>query len=158
MFNTELAAIDPFGNELDSKHIFALIYDNTLDVSDLLFRLFDIEKLETKYDELKPILHVQDEDSDTDNIKPTLDIEQEAIPVISFYKNGDRWMIGEKGKEKIFNHLKGFDFIRFLIRHEGKEINGKVLYDLGKESTEDLNLNVANVPNGIKTSQKMLLK
>ncbi len=150
MFNAGLAAIDPFGHELDSIPTFSLLNDNTLDVPGLLFRLSDIEEFETIFDDLEPILHVQDEDSDTDNVEPTPNSEQESIPIISFYKNGDRWLVGEKGKEKTLNHLKGFDFISFLIRHEGKEIDVNVLYDLGKESTEDLKLNVGNVPDGIK--------
>ena len=98
MLNTGLAAIDPFGHELDSNRIFYLLKHNTLEVSDLLFRLSDIKELETKYDELKPMLQVQDEGSVTDKIETLPDSEQETIPVFCFYKNGDMWNIGKKGK------------------------------------------------------------
>ncbi len=42
--------------------------------------------------------------------------KQDGSPDICFYKDGDIWKIGEKGKEKTFFHLEGFRYIQFLIR------------------------------------------
>ncbi len=48
-------------------------------------------------------------------------IDQHDIPTIAFYKDGDDWKIGEKGKEKNFRHLRGFEHIAFLIRNKNYE-------------------------------------
>ena len=61
MIISGLAAIDPFGYELDSNRIYPLIYDNTLYVSDLLFRLSDIEEFESENEDLIPSPKKQDE-------------------------------------------------------------------------------------------------
>jgi len=52
MFKNGLAAIDPFGHELDSNRIYPLINDNTLYLSDLLFKLSDIKKFESEHPEI----------------------------------------------------------------------------------------------------------
>jgi hypothetical protein len=61
---------------------------------------------------------------------------QHTVPVYSFYRNGQKWMIGEKGKEVIFDHLIGFEFIRFLIRHEEEYFNPLQVYHIGNVPDE----------------------
>jgi hypothetical protein len=52
MFTQGWDVIDPFGNELDSNRIYPLINDNTLDVSDFLFGLSDVEEFESEHPEI----------------------------------------------------------------------------------------------------------
>jgi len=54
MFTHGLDVIDPFGQELELKRIFRLIGNGTLDVSELLFRLSDIEEFESDHPEIIP--------------------------------------------------------------------------------------------------------
>jgi hypothetical protein len=52
MFTHGLTAIDPFGHELDSTRTFTFLNNRTLYLSDLLFRLSDIKKLESENPEI----------------------------------------------------------------------------------------------------------
>jgi len=54
MSDKGLEAIDSFGHEIGNDFLFFLIESGTLDVSDLLFRLSDIEDYESKYPEAIP--------------------------------------------------------------------------------------------------------
>lgn len=139
MYHPGLEAIDPFGHQIGNDFLKALIESNTLYVWDLLFRLSDIEDLESEYDELEPKQPYQEKDSDPEKPEPIPESEQESIPIISFYKNGDKWLIGEKGKEKTFNHLAGFEFIRFLIRYEGGTFDPTKVYYCGIVPEEEQN-------------------
>lgn len=55
----------------------------------------------------------------------------DSIPVISFYQKDDYWQIGEEGNEVHLNPLKGYNFLRFLIRHENEVFDPITLYSLG---------------------------
>jgi hypothetical protein len=66
--------------------------------------------------------------------------DKHTIPILSFYRNGQKWMIGEKGKEVIFDRLIGFEFIRFLIRFEEESFNPLQVYHLGNVPDEIKNL------------------
>jgi len=50
---------------------------------------------------------------------------------ISFYKSGDYWVIGKKGKELHFKSLKGLEYIHFLIRNSNKNLSAPEVYFLG---------------------------
>lgn len=150
MFTHGLDVIDPFGHELELKTILRLIAEEVIEISDLLFRLSDIEDLESKLDGLEPKQPDPKKNSEPEEPEPIPDDGQEATPAFCFYKNGDKWLIGEKGKEKIFNHLKGFEIIRYLILNEGKEFVVTLLDSSRKASQEDYDFNVGYAPSGVK--------
>jgi hypothetical protein len=54
MFTHGLDVIDPFGHELELKVIFSLIGKEVLEIPDLLFRLSNIEDLESEHPEIIP--------------------------------------------------------------------------------------------------------
>jgi hypothetical protein len=54
MSDKGLEAIDPFGHEIGNDFLLPLIESGTLDVSDLLFRLTDIEDFESNHPEIVP--------------------------------------------------------------------------------------------------------
>jgi len=60
-----------------------------------------------------------------------------AAPVYSFYRIGQKWFIGEKGKEGILDNLKGFEFIHFLLCNENKGFSPAVVYNGGKSPGDD---------------------
>ncbi len=83
-------------------------------------------------------LTVDNFDSDTQmgiDLKEASDQKEETdecdVPSFGFYRNGQKWMIGEKGKEVIFDHLIGFECIRFLIRYEEEHFNPLQVHHLG---------------------------
>jgi rRNA-processing protein FCF1 len=51
-----------------------------------------------------------------------------SAPVFCFYKKESKWYIGEKGKESIFDDLKGFEFIHFLLSRENKDLEPRTVY------------------------------
>jgi predicted nucleic acid-binding protein len=53
-------------------------------------------------------------------LSPTGD--RSHAPVICFYRKGNKWIIGEKGKEAIFDNLKGFGFIHCLLTNANKDM------------------------------------
>jgi hypothetical protein len=136
MSDKGLEAIDPFGHEIGNDFLFPLIESGTLDVSDLLFRLTDIKDFESKHPEIIPEQPDPEEDSEPDETEPIPDGEQETIPKICFYKNGDKWLIGAKGEEKVFNHLDGFQYIQFLLRYEGEDFDPIKLFYCGNVPDE----------------------
>jgi hypothetical protein len=136
MFTHGLDAIEPFGHELELQRVFSLLADKVLEISDLLFRLSDIEDLESKHDELEPKQPEPEKDSDPDETEPIPESDQETLPVFSFYKNGDKWLIGKKGKERMFDHLDGFQYIQFLLRYEGETFDPVKLFYCGNVPEE----------------------
>jgi hypothetical protein len=146
--NARLCPVDPVSVELDSGELFHLInYQKCITPSDLLYRKSDIKKVELEF-EIEHFEEAQQQDPVTDSEKPVI---ENCIPSLSFYKNGDRWKMGNPGDEKDLNHLKGFDLIRLLIEHEGKEIDSTQLDNLGKVPVTDTEIN--NLPhNGSEIS------
>lgn len=53
-------------------------------------------------------------------------------PVLCFYKKGDCWYVGEKGKEAPFDGINGFEYIHCLLRNENKLMNSIEIYTSGK--------------------------
>ena len=51
---------------------------------------------------------------DTTNQKK---IMESGVPVYCFYPDGDVWRVGEKGKTRSFQDLKGFQYIHLLLSH-----------------------------------------
>jgi len=58
-------------------------------------------------------------------------------PELWFYKKGGRWHIGEKGRESIFDDLKGFGLIHYLLGYENEQIKSTVLCNYGKISGDE---------------------
>ena len=56
---------------------------------------------------------------------------------LSFYRKGDFWFIGEKGKEKDIKHVKGLSLINMLLRYPNEYIPCSVLEQGGKYITSD---------------------
>jgi hypothetical protein len=131
-----LSVVDPLGIEFENYSALELNlmsypkYNNL----DFYFRLVDIERIEREY-ELKSS-RKDDDKSNTPYINEDTK-KHDDVPVISFYKNGQIWKIGKLGRERDLNHLKGFDFIRFLLGYEGREIDVFSLYDLGMMPISD---------------------
>jgi len=72
--------------------------------------------------------------------KKTLDenkTKDSDVPVFCFYKDGKRWVIGEKGRESTFTHLLGFRYIHYLLLKEGEDIKPLVMYTEGKTSGDE---------------------
>jgi hypothetical protein len=111
---------DPFGFPIEEYYefILKLCNDQILKVSDVLFQLSDVEEFEKKAD----LQLSKRNEIVADPLFPEDKMdEKDGIPLISFYKNGQKWMIGEKKKECIFDNLFGFEIIRFLLRYpEGR--------------------------------------
>jgi predicted nucleic acid-binding protein len=63
--------------------------------------------------------------------------KNDSVPQIYFYRTGDKWRIGEEGREGIFNHMKGFELIHFLLLYETVMIKPFFLSNLGKSMSED---------------------
>lgn len=57
---------------------------------------------------------------------------KEDVCGFSPFRNGNNWMIGPHGREKSFKHIKGYDFVRFLIEDPNREISARQVYHLGK--------------------------
>ena len=58
-------------------------------------------------------------------------------PVYCFYKKGQKWLIGEKGKESYFKESKGLEFIHYLLCFEDKRQSSIIVYNLGKVSGDE---------------------
>ena len=56
---------------------------------------------------------------------------ESTVPVIGFYKKGELWWIGEKGKEVSFYETKGLGFIHFLLNYPHEEFRPEFVYNLG---------------------------
>ncbi len=70
--------------------------------------------------------------------------EESAVPTIIFYRKGDYWLIGEKGKEEQFKHSKGLSHLYYLLRYPGEKIpvinvyhQGSPVLDFEKPMIED---------------------
>ena len=68
--------------------------------------------------------------------KPEYRKIEDSIPTMSLYRNGQIWKAGEYGNEIDLTHLKGYDFIRFLIENPDKDINVATVANLGAEGAE----------------------
>jgi hypothetical protein len=147
---------DPFGFPIKEYYEFVLklCNDQILKISDVLFELSDVEKFEreaglqlSKRNEI-----VADSPFPEDKMD-----EKDGIPLISFYKNGQKWMIGKSRKEIILDELKGFEFIGFLIRNEGEEIDVFEVESLGQVAPNESNSDHGYIPEGIQISTNKLI-
>jgi len=59
-------------------------------------------------------------------------------PVLCFYKKGEHWYVGEKGKEVSFNDMNGFSYIYFLLCNENKLFHSNEIYTAGNISDDNL--------------------
>lgn len=73
-------------------------------------------------------------------------------PEYSFYKNGDFWLIGEKGNERQLKDLKGFRFISFLLQYPNQYFSPSEVFGEGK----DQNVDTANNRDGLKITGDIL--
>jgi hypothetical protein len=147
---------DPFGFPIKEYYesILKLCNDQILKISDVLFQLSDVEEFVreaglqlSKRNEIV---------ADSSFLGDEMD-EEDEIPLISFYKNGQKWMIGKSRKEIILDELKGFEFIGFLIRNEGKEIDVFEVESLGQVSPDASNSDHGYTPEGIQISTNKLI-
>jgi hypothetical protein len=106
------------------------------------YKLSDVEDFERKFG-LRAMSN--EENSSRESASPKISqgktTKKTAIPVISFFKSGQKWMIGEKGKEKFFNNLKGIESIQFLLRYRGEEFNSLEVYYRGNVPLELRHIN-----------------
>jgi hypothetical protein len=71
------------------------------------------------------------------HVKGLKDIKpKKSSRVFNFYKNGDYWNIGEKGKTKHLKHLKGYEFIQFLIKNKDRAFTALEVFHLGSVPEE----------------------
>lgn len=106
------------------------------DVPLLRFKETDVERIETDYDGF-----MLDEPADDELLEM-------AVPVINFYKKGQKWLIGKKGKEGIFDDLDGFKYVHFLLMHPEREFEAYEVYHFGSVPDE-----LKNIPK--ETHQKI---
>lgn len=59
------------------------------------------------------------------------------VPTFCFYKLGEKWHIGEIGKEGIFDDLSGFKYIHFLLSYENKGFSPVAVYHCGKTPDDE---------------------
>lgn len=71
----------------------------------------------------------------------------EDIPEFCFYKKGKRWIIGEKGNTREFDHLDGFGCIQYLLRHENQFLPSLLIHTGGQISgdkqSDEKNIKIA---------------
>lgn len=60
-----------------------------------------------------------------------------AETVIMFYRDGDLWVVGIRGKETSLRHLIGMSYIHFLLQNEGKGLSALVVETSGKQLPGD---------------------
>jgi hypothetical protein len=141
--NCAAVTVDSLGFPLKEKVFSFLLLEQEISTGDLLYSLNDIERIEEEYPELKDRERTpQDRKINSSELFGGFEPEsphandETSIPVVSFYKNGQIWKIGEKGKEKDFNDLLGFHFIRFLLRYEGEIFDPAKVYFCGNVPDE----------------------
>lgn len=61
--------------------------------------------------------------------------QKNNIPTFSFYKSGNLWWVGKKGKEKSFNDDLGFRYLHMLLCSPNQEISAIHLASEGKSSS-----------------------
>jgi hypothetical protein len=71
-------------------------------------------------------------------------LKESNIPQISFYKNGDIWIMGKQEENTCLNHIDGFEFIRLLIENEGHDVNVNTVYNTGKIDSDILQNDESN--------------
>jgi hypothetical protein len=126
---------DPFGFPIKEYYefILKLCNDQILKISDVLFQLSDVEEFEREKG-----LQLSERDeivADSPFPEDKMD-KKDGIPLISFYKNCQKWMIGERGKERIFDNLIGFEIIRFLLRYPEKRFEALQAHYCGNVPVE----------------------
>jgi hypothetical protein len=76
----------------------------------------------------------------SDEVEEIIDLQTQTVGMpeskndliaISFYQDNDVCKIGEKGAEKTLNHLKGFEYIAFIIRHKNDSFTALEVYHFG---------------------------
>jgi hypothetical protein len=97
-------------------------------ISNYLFKRSDIQKIIDSHDKKASTIppkndHIESKQADSNFRSDT--------KIISFFKSGDFWLIGEKGKEIPFKDSKGFEYIHFLIRNRNKSFHSLEVYHLG---------------------------
>ena len=144
----DLNVVDRFGENVDQGRFWSLCGTDGRRLSEQLFLLKDIEEFEAKYPEViaEPVKAEMEDD------------EESPHQTFYFYKSGDGyWNISQKGKkEKPFKHRKGFEFIQFLIKYEGDEIDPLTLYHLGKVPEEYTSLYLDKQKKGDKKSEMQI--
>jgi hypothetical protein len=123
--------VDATGTELKGDLIHFFMMNQGLGVSDMLYKFEDIELIEEDHPEL--LEHEEELATDREALSEDQnENQQDGVPVFCFYKSGERWRIGPLGKEIDFNHLNGFEFIQFLIRHENEIFDPEQVYYRGQ--------------------------
>jgi hypothetical protein len=130
-----LEVVDPLGitiedfSDLQSFLITKPKYDELVNY----FRLSEVKRIENEYD-----LKTFTKSEDVSGLPTATDKTAVAdkVPEISFYKKGQAWLIGPKGKESIFMPYVGFDFIRFLLRYPEERHDQVKVYFIGSVPEE----------------------
>ena len=129
--------IDPFGYELDSTRINSLLYDNTLCLSDFLFRPSDIKKFESEHPEF--VTERIDEiklNKDKDKIKDSeqhksIHIDQGLHePQNVFWHIGDFWEVRFNGEKTTLRDLSRLRYIVCLLAKPNKVYKVSDLEDI----------------------------
>jgi hypothetical protein len=77
-------------------------------------------------------------------------------PVLVFYKAGNTWRIGERGKTGFFENLKGFDYIHFLLQHPDQHFDPIQVYHLGSSTAPEPRIDRETTPSSGRSHQTTL--
>jgi two-component system, NtrC family, response regulator len=58
--------------------------------------------------------------------------DRDSSPTLSFYRVGEFWIIGEKGKEAHLKDILGLRCLHFLLSHPGAWLDARTVHNLGK--------------------------
>ncbi len=96
------------------------------------FRLDDVLRFEQQRPELRLIIPEKaKERENTESFAPAHSEAQDQGVSLNFFKSGDYWFIGPTGTKKPLAHLRGFEFMHFLIKYADTEHLALEVYHCG---------------------------
>jgi hypothetical protein len=108
------------------ENIFGNLQDSLFKKSDIIEHFPKIDK-----DALISEIYIKEKYLDIIPTRTELAVKRNKKIIISFYKKGDIWWIGEKGKELNFKPLNGLEYILFLIRNSNQNFHPLEVYYSG---------------------------
>ncbi len=66
-----------------------------------------------------------------ESLDKTATVERDSPNAMYFYRKGERWIVGKKGSEGIFNHMNGFAYLHLLLQYPNRDFACTDLYHLG---------------------------
>jgi hypothetical protein len=111
--------------------MFSTLQNSLFKKSDIIKHFPEIDK-----DALISEIYIKGKYKDIIPTRKELAARRNKRIIISFYKKGDIWWIGKKGKELNFKSLNGLEYIHFLIRNSNQNLHALEVYHFGDVSPE----------------------